>query len=62
MTQPVYVKFKDERKSRFYKFFKRQEKVKPITISKLKPEQDFYERTGVIFNGNDEITLLLNLL
>ena len=62
MTQPVYVKFKDEKKSRFYNFLKRQEKVKPITISKLKPEQDLYERTGVIFNGNDEITLLLNLI
>mgnify|MGYP001385920210 CR=1 FL=1 len=62
MTKPVYVKFKDERKLRFSKFFKRHEKVKPITLSALKPEENFYERTGVIFNGNDEITLLLNLL
>ena len=64
MSKPIYVMLKDkEKKSSIFDYFKsKPESVKPVFKSDLNPEQEFYEKTGIIKMGSAEQTFLLSII
>ena len=64
MSKPIYLPLKDkDKKSSFFDYFKsKPATVKPVFKSDLTPEQEFYEKTGIIKVGSNECTFLLSLL
>ena len=49
------------KKKNKWSWFSSSEKVKPVTANTLTPEQDFYSKTGIIYSGSIEGSVINSL-